>query len=62
MVFHNNTKTWIYISEEEYQHLKPAVGNALPKISIATIKTDANGKPQQAKYLICVLGNLDPTN
>ena len=46
--------------EEEYRQLKKSVGNALPKISLATIKTDANSKPQWSKYLICVLGNLDP--
>ena len=42
---HNKTKTWTYILEEEYQQLKAAIGNALPTISFATIKTDANGKP-----------------
>ena len=36
-ILHNKTKTWTYISEEEYQQLKPAVGNALPTISIAII-------------------------
>ena len=46
---HNYTKTWTYILEEEYQKLDPNVGNALPKISLSTIKTDAKGKPQQAK-------------
>ena len=59
---HNKTKTCTYILEEEYQQLKPPVGNALPTISLATIKTDANGKPQRYKYRICVIGNLDPTN
>ena len=46
----------------EYQQLKPAVGNALPTISISTINTDANSKPQREKYRVCVLGNIDPTN
>ena len=59
---HNKKKTWTYISEEQYKHLKPAVGNALQKISIATIITDANSKPQRAKYRVCVIGNIDPTN
>ena len=59
---HNKTKTWTYISEEEYQQLKLSVGNTLPTIHLAVIKTDANGKPQWAKYRICVMGNLDPTN
>ena len=59
---HNKTKTLTYISEEEYQQFNPAVGNALPTISLANIKTDANGKPQRTNYHICVLGNLDPTN
>ena len=44
------------------QEIMPAVGNALPTISLAAIKTDNNGKNHQAKYCICVLGNLDPTN
>ena len=56
----NNNKTWTYISEQEYQHIKPAIGNALPTISFATIKTNADRKPQRDKYQICVLGNLDP--
>ena len=59
---HNNTKTWTYISEEEHQQLKPAVGNTLPTIPLVTIKIHANGKPQRSKYRICVLGNLEPTN
>ena len=59
---HNKTKTWTYISEEEYQQLKPDVGNSLPTISLATINTNVNGKPQRAKYRICVLGDLEPTN
>ena len=59
---HNNTKTWTYIPEEEYQQLKPAVGNALPTISLATIKTNTKVKPQRAKYRICVIVNLEPTN
>ena len=59
---HNNTKTWTYISEEEYQKTNSAVGNYTPTISLVTIKTNANGKPQRAKYRICVLGNIDPTN
>ena len=46
---HNRTKIWTYISEEEYQQLKPSVSNSLQTISPATIKTDANGKPQQSK-------------
>ena len=59
---HNNTKTWTYISEEEYQKLNPDVGNSLPTISLSNIKTNANGKHQGAKYRIFVLCDLDSTN
>ena len=38
---HKDTKTWTNILEEEYQNINPAVGNALPTISLATIKTDS---------------------
>eukprot|EP00957_Ditylum_brightwellii_P069027 5239900-Ditylum_brightwellii.AAC.1 len=31
-------------------------------MAIATIKPDEYGKPQQAKYRIVVLGNMDPNN
>ena len=59
---HNYTKTWTYILEEEYHQLKPYVSNALPKTSLAPINIDADRNPQQAKYRIFVLGNLDPKN
>ena len=59
---YNKTKTWTYIWEEEYQQLKPDVGNDIPTISHTTIKIDANSNPQRDKYRICVLGNLEPTN
>eukprot|EP00957_Ditylum_brightwellii_P125124 9538337-Ditylum_brightwellii.AAC.1 len=49
---HNETHTWQYITEEEYQLLKPKLRHALPTIAPATIK--------RAKYHICVLGNMDP--
>ena len=54
-------KTLTYILEEEYQQLKPDVGNTLSIISLATIKTNTNGKHHRSKYGICFLGNLDPT-
>ena len=60
MGLHEDTKTWEYISEKEYQTLRPIVGNALPTMAISKIKTDENGKPVRAKYRIVVLGNLDP--
>ena len=58
---HNEKQIWTYISEEEYRQLRPAVGNSLLTISLTTINTDANNKPQQAKYCKCVFGNFDPT-
>ena len=57
---HNKTKTWTYISKEEYKNLKPAVGKALPTISLATINTNANSKPQRDKYRVYVIGKMDP--
>ena len=57
---HEDTETWSYLTEEEYQTLRPIHGNALPSMAIATIKRDANGNPQRAKYRIVALGNLDP--
>eukprot|EP00957_Ditylum_brightwellii_P155110 11807574-Ditylum_brightwellii.AAC.1 len=57
---HNNTHTWQYITEEEYQLLKPNLGHALPMIALETIKHDEYGHPQRAKYRICVLENMDP--
>ena len=52
--------TWEYISEREYQILRPITGNALLSMAISTIKKDADGLPIRAKYRIIVLGNLDP--
>ena len=48
-----------YISEAEYQKLKHILGQKLPSIAIATIKYNADGQPERAKYRLCVLGNLD---
>ena len=62
MGLHEDTQTWDYITEEEYQSLRPVVGNALPTMAISKIKTDENGLPERAKYRIVVLGNLDPHN
>eukprot|EP00957_Ditylum_brightwellii_P089718 6833251-Ditylum_brightwellii.AAC.1 len=59
---HDDTNTWEYITETEYQQLKPTVGHALPTMAIATIKPDKYGRPQCAKYRIVVLGNMDPNN
>ena len=50
------------ISNEEYQKLKPVVGNALPSMAISTIKEDQDGKPIGCKYHLVVLGNLEPSN
>ena len=33
-----DTNTWEYISEKEYQILRPLTGNALPSMAISTIK------------------------
>ena len=60
MGLHNDTKTWEYISETEYQDLHKVIGNALPTMALSKIKKDENGRPDRAKYRIVVLGNLDP--
>ena len=56
---HVDTQTWEYITEEQYQLLRPVVGNALPSMALSKIKK-VNGIPDRAKYRIVVLGNLDP--
>ena len=48
-----------YITENEYHTLQHILGQKLPSIAIATIKYNADGQPEQAKYRICVLSNLD---
>ena len=60
MGLHEDTETWEYITEDEYQSLRPIVGTALPSMAISKVKTDENGTPSRAKYRIVVLGNLDP--
>ncbi len=60
MGLHEETETWDYITEEEYQALHPIVGNVLPSMTISKVKTDKNGSPTRAKYQIVVLGNLVP--
>ena len=60
MGLHEETETWQYITEAEYQALRPIIGNALPSMAISKVKTDENGLPSRAKYRIVVLGNLDP--
>lgn len=57
---HEDTQCWEYITEHDYQQIRPLVGNALPSMAIATIKKDADGNPIRAKYRIVALGNLDP--
>ena len=57
---HTQSKIREYIIETEYQALRPIVGTALPTYAISIIIKDKNGKPARAKYLIVVLGNLDP--
>ena len=57
---HEDTKTWEYISEQEYRILRPTIGHALPTFAIATLKTDEDGNPSRVKYRIVVMGNLDP--
>ena len=55
-----DTGTWKYITEKDYHLLRPITGNALPSMTISTIKHDTNGKPIWAKYRIVALRNLDP--
>jgi deoxyuridine 5'-triphosphate nucleotidohydrolase len=57
---HEDTQTWQYITEEEYQNLKTVLGRPLPTMAISKIKRDSQGNPIRAKYRIVVLGNLDP--
>ena len=59
---HNDTQTWEYITEDEYQNLKKILGRPLPTMAISKIKRDSQGCPIRAKYRIVVLGNLDPHN
>ena len=57
---HNDTNTWQYITEDEYQNMKSILGRPLPTMAISKIKRDSQGNPIRAKYRIVVLGNLDP--
>eukprot|EP00557_Chaetoceros_sp_GSL56_P012122 CAMPEP_0176484562 /NCGR_PEP_ID=MMETSP0200_2-20121128/4523_1 /TAXON_ID=947934 /ORGANISM="Chaetoceros sp., Strain GSL56" /LENGTH=448 /DNA_ID=CAMNT_0017881049 /DNA_START=464 /DNA_END=1808 /DNA_ORIENTATION=- len=59
---HNDTQTWQYITEEEYQNMKKILGRPLPTMAISKIKRDSHGNPIRAKYRNVVLGNLDPHN
>jgi Reverse transcriptase (RNA-dependent DNA polymerase). len=59
---HNDTQTWEYITEDEYQNMKKILGRPLPTMAISKIKRDSQGNPTRAKYRIVVLGNLDPHN
>ena len=43
MGLHEDTKTWEYITKDQYLSLKPLVGKALPTMAISKVKTDANG-------------------
>jgi len=58
---HVDTQTWEYITEAQYQLLRPSVGNTIPSVALSKIKK-VNGIPDRAKYCIVVLGNLDPHN
>ena len=44
-----DTQTWKYVTEKEYQVLRPLVGNALPSMAVSTIKYDEQGNPKRAK-------------
>jgi deoxyuridine 5''-triphosphate nucleotidohydrolase (dut) len=59
---HQDTHTWHYITEAEYQNMKSILGRPLPTMAISKIKRDEKGNPVRAKYRIVVLGNLDPHN
>ena len=58
---HVDTQTWEYITEDQYQLLRPVVSNALPSMALSKINK-IDGVPDRAKYCIVVLGNLDPHN
>ena len=57
---HETTQIRECISEEEYQALRPVIGNALLSMAISQISKDKNGRPNHVKYHIVALGNLDP--
>ena len=59
---HKDTETWTYITEDEYNAIRPLVGSSLPTMAISKVKKDKDGEPQCAKYCVIVLGNLDPNN
>ena len=59
---HEETQTWQYISEEDYQRLRPVIGHALPSMAISKIKFDQDGHPARPKYRIVLLGNLESTH
>ena len=40
MGLHEDIGTWEYITEEEYQTLRPIIGNTLPSMAISKVKTD----------------------
>jgi len=50
--------TWEVITEDQYKQLSKGRW-ALPTMTIATIKYDANNQPKRVKYCIVVLGSLD---
>lgn len=60
MGLHEDTQTWEYITEEQYQALRPVTGNALPTMALSKVKKDEDGNPDSAKYRIVALCNLDP--
>ena len=54
-----NIPAWTIISEQEYLHIPHIVGQALPTMSLFTVKYFGNRKPKSAKWQIFTLRNLD---
>ena len=54
--------TWELLSDNRYKLLHKYLGPTLFTITISTIKKDKDSKIEQAKYQICVMGNLNPHN
>ena len=45
--FTEDTSTWEYITEAQYQAICPIVGNTLPSIALSTIKRNEHGNPYE---------------
>ena len=58
--FTEDTHTWEYITDAQYQAIPSIDSNTLPAMALSTINHNAYDHPIWAKYRIVALGNLDP--